>query len=301
MLSGAGRDDFEPEFADDVAIRAGELGSIDAADGGDLVDRPRRTGRLGGGVECCGRDRFDRPAGQETRFERATVGNARGLADRLGNAERARHAVDLAERLSEGALSGVVCAKALVPCPKTTHSLSLARAQPVTVGVLVLPVDSGKQALVVESIGDRRTDAGLPSSLAVVEPAPLGPAIDLPLGDDESAVATDRLAVSSVTYQPAATLRTGRPFALRVDPGSALRSSALCSRPDGVLSYIRLNVQLLSQPFGVGETVTTTIEPFAHAVARRLRWMPVARRRDSSAQRVSCSGVSAHTGRVLNT
>jgi hypothetical protein len=71
----------------------------------------------------------------------------------------------------------------------------LLRAECVAVGVLVTPVDVGRQPLVVHHVRGGGADPGLLVFLLCVEGTPFRPTVDRVLLDDQPAVLTDRLAV----------------------------------------------------------------------------------------------------------
>jgi hypothetical protein len=129
---------------------------------------------------------------------RTAVDDRGRLADVVGESERRRHPVYLAERLLQVALFGVSRAEALVPRAQSLHLLALIGRQGVAVGVLVLPADVRRQPLVVHHVRRRRADAGLLVLLRGVERAPLWTVVYLVLLDDEAAVLPHRLAPSVV-------------------------------------------------------------------------------------------------------
>jgi len=201
IAGGVGGLDGEAQFADDVAVRPLELHVVDAADVRDLFDAARVVGLPAGRVQGAGGDALDAAAGEQVLVQGAAVNDRGGLADVLGETERAPHAFDFRERLLEVALLAVAGAEALVPLAQPLHLPALAGREAVAVGVFVLPADVRRQPLVVHQFGRGSADAGLLVHLVGVERAPLGPVVDVVLLDHEAAVDADGLAVGVVRFE----------------------------------------------------------------------------------------------------
>jgi hypothetical protein len=110
----------------------------------------------------------------------------------------ARHAVDFGERELEVALAGVLRSDSLLPLAEAVHLGAFLGGDRAAVGVLVLPVDLGGQALVVHRLRGRRAHAGLVLSFGVVERPPLRPAVDVFLLQNQPTLVTDEFPLAAL-------------------------------------------------------------------------------------------------------